>query len=405
MQLDPYLLPVMQGSFQRVQSEIGMVSVDVTLIARRCTRRIGTRMWRRGANSDGYVANFVETEQILRVNGWTASYLQIRGTIPLLWQQIVDLTYKPDIEMLRPDEASQVFERHFSDLRSRYGNVLAVDLVNTHGGEGVICEKYSNAMEQLGNEAVRYVHFDFHKICGDTDIGWLSILYRQIQAFLLKHRYLLLNEKGEKVQEQSGIVRTNCIDCLDRTNVNQSMIARKILEFQLQRLGVLSDGETINAHPNFDRSFKIIWANHGDAISIQYSGTPALKGDITRFDQRTIQGMLQDGCSALLRYYYNNFSDGTKQDAMDLLQGRYIAPPDTMISTAKKDDEESMLSLPVALTLIMLACSFSMVSLRQVWQDPWCLVFSVMWASISYVILSIMKANGRNLCNRPHIHP
>lgn len=43
----------------------------------------GTRMWRRGANSDGYVANFVETEQILRVNGWTASYLQVKFVMHL----------------------------------------------------------------------------------------------------------------------------------------------------------------------------------------------------------------------------------------------------------------------------------------------------------------------------------
>lgn len=34
-------------------------------------------------------------------------------------------------------------------------------------------------------------------------------------------RYFLLNEKGEKVEVQLGVVRTNCIDCLDRTNVTQ----------------------------------------------------------------------------------------------------------------------------------------------------------------------------------------
>lgn len=34
-------------------------------------------MWRRGADSDGYVANFVETEQILQLNGYTASFVQV----------------------------------------------------------------------------------------------------------------------------------------------------------------------------------------------------------------------------------------------------------------------------------------------------------------------------------------
>lgn len=35
-------------------------------------------MWRRGADSDGFVANFVETEQILQLNGYTASFVQVQ---------------------------------------------------------------------------------------------------------------------------------------------------------------------------------------------------------------------------------------------------------------------------------------------------------------------------------------
>ena len=34
-------------------------------------------MWRRGADSDGYAANFVETEQIMQLNGYTASFVQV----------------------------------------------------------------------------------------------------------------------------------------------------------------------------------------------------------------------------------------------------------------------------------------------------------------------------------------
>jgi hypothetical protein len=103
--LDPYLLPIVQGSFHYFQAAIGKDIIDVTLIARRCTRRNGTRMWRRGADPDGYVANFVETEQLMQFNGYTASFVQIRGSIPLLWQQIVDLTYKPKFELLKLEEA------------------------------------------------------------------------------------------------------------------------------------------------------------------------------------------------------------------------------------------------------------------------------------------------------------
>ncbi|XP_022926591.1 phosphoinositide phosphatase SAC7-like [Cucurbita moschata] len=403
--LDPYLLPVIQGSFQNFQAAIGKDIVDVTLIARRCTRRTGTRLWRRGADSDGYVANFVESEQIVQLNGFTASFVQIRGSIPLLWEQIVDLTYKPKFELVKTEEFPRIAERHFLDLRKKYGAVLAVDLVNTHGAEGRLSEKFASASQHVTGDDVRYLHFDFHQICGHVHFERLSILYEQISDFLDQNGYMLLNEHGEKMKEQLGVVRTNCIDCLDRTNVTQSMIARKILESQLRRLGIFAAEETISSHPNLDDSFKIIWANHGDDISTQYSGTPALKGDFVRYGQRTIQGILKDGWNALLRYYLNNFVDGTKQDAIDLLQGHYIVSVSRDLTpTTQKGGLEAVASFPLAFSLVLTGFFFAALSLRQARYDLRHLFFSMLWAGLSIAIAGFVKANGRIFCNRPRLH-
>ncbi|XP_061998009.1 phosphoinositide phosphatase SAC6 [Rosa rugosa] len=403
--LDPYLLPIVQGSFHHFQAAIGKDIVDVTLIARRCTRRNGTRMWRRGADPDGYVANFVETEQIMHLNGFTASFVQVRGSIPLLWDQIVDLTYKPKFEIVRLEEAPRVAERHFLDLRKKYGAVLAVDLVNTHGGEGRLSEKFANAMQHIVSDDLRYWHFDFHHICGHVHFERLSILYEQIVDFLDRNGYLLLNENGEKMKEQLGVVRTNCIDCLDRTNVTQSMIGRNMLECQLRRLGIFAAEETISSHPNLDECFKILWADHGDDVSIQYSGTPALKGDFVRCGQRTMQGMVKDGINALLRYYYNNFCDGTKQDAIDLLQGHYIVSVSKdMTAPSQKKGLEAVASFPLALSFVLTGFFFATLSLRQVRYDLRHLFFSFMWAGLSVAIAAFVRANGRIFCNRPRLH-
>ncbi|RDX73281.1 Phosphoinositide phosphatase SAC6, partial [Mucuna pruriens] len=433
--------------FHYFQSAIGKDIIDITLIARRCTRRHvfislrsllwelplhltlqqhfvsysskssnflqercsiwmknfyhlqiqhRTRMWRRGADPDGYVANFVETEQIMQINGYTASLVQVRGSIPLPWQQIVDLTYKPKYELLKQEEAPRVLERHFLDLRKKYGAVLAVDLVNEHGGEGRLCEKFGKTVQQVASNDVRYLHFDFHHICGHVHFDRLSILYDQISDFLERNGYLLLNEKGEKMKEQLGIVRTNCIDCLDRTNVTQSMIARNMLEYQLRRIGIFGAEETICSHPNLDESYKILWANHGDDISTQYTGTPALKGDFVRFGHRTIQGILNDGWNALMRYYLNNFCDGTKQDAIDLLQGHYIVSVGRdMPPPSQNQGIEAVASFPLALGLVLTGFFFATISLSQVRYDFRHLFFSLMWATISVGIAAFVKANGR----------
>ncbi|KAH9662390.1 phosphoinositide phosphatase SAC6 [Citrus sinensis] len=348
--LDPFLLPVIQGS------------ILMTLLASAFCP--WTRMWRRGADSDGYVANFVETEQVVQMNGFMASFVQVRGSIPFLWEQTVDLTYKPKFEILRAEEA--------------------------HGGEGRLCENFGNAMQNVASDDVRY---------------------------------LLLNEKGEKMKEQHGVVRTNCIDCLDRTNVTQSMIGRNMLEVQLRRIGIFGAEETINSHLNFDENFKILWANHGDDISLQYSGTPALKGDFVRCGQRTMQGILNDGWNALARYYLNNFCDGTKQasmlqyiyffwpfnldtqDAIDLLQGHYIVSVSRDIAPPSQNAGlEAMASFPLALSLVLTGLFFATLSLRQVRYDLKHLLFSFIWASLSVALAAFVRAKGRLFCNRPRLH-
>ena len=40
---------------------------------------------------------------------------------------------------------------------------------------------------------------------------------------------------------QNGIARTNCIDCLDRTNAAQFVIGKLALGHQLHALGIISD--------------------------------------------------------------------------------------------------------------------------------------------------------------------
>lgn len=56
-----------------------------------------------------------------------------------------------------------------------------------------------------------------------------------------------------------------------------------------------------------------MWADHADIISIQYSGTGALKTDFTRTGKRTYNGMFRDLKNSLLRYYKNNLRDGVRQ--------------------------------------------------------------------------------------------
>ena len=64
---------------------------------------------------------------------------------------------------------------------------------------------------------------------------------------------------GDK-QRQKGVVRVNCIDCLDRTNVVQGLLGRKHLEYVLDRAGLL-DATDILALPNTFPQVCLLLAN------------------------------------------------------------------------------------------------------------------------------------------------
>ena len=133
---------------------------------------------------------------------------------------------------------------------------------------------------------------------------------------------------------------------------------------QLRQMGVLQKDEAVSDHPALEALFKQIWADNGDAISRQYSGTGALKADFTRTGRRTKMGLLADGMNSLMRYYLNNFTDGARQDAMDLFYGHYsVRLDDDYYSPFIYHFEQSLLVAPlVMLVSVVLLVHFVVFS-------------------------------------------
>ncbi len=50
---------------------------------------------------------------------------------------------------------------------------------------------------------------------------------------------------------QSGVIRTNCVDSLDRTGVVQSVIARNVLHRQLYKMTLGPRPSVVSEHDNW----------------------------------------------------------------------------------------------------------------------------------------------------------
>ncbi|XP_060527296.1 phosphatidylinositol-3-phosphatase SAC1 [Cylas formicarius] len=327
-----FSLPIIHGFVSINNCVINGQSFTWAIVSRRSIHRAGTRWFKRGVDLDGNVANFVETEQIVEtIDGDRASFVQIRGSIPLFWYQKPDLRYKPPITLdptVDPQDQQSACLRHIESLAEIYGRQVVMDLVDQVGSEGRLERAFKDLLGALSHPSVRYEPFDFHAECRKMQWHRLSILIDRVALDQDEMGFFLRFRDGTLSSLQEGVFRTNCIDCLDRTNVVQSMLAHRNLEIVLKKFGILSFEEKLEHHHSFESLFKYIWADHADLISTQYSGTGALKTDFTRTGKRTKLGVLQDGINSLIRYYKNNFNDGYRQDSIDLFLGnaKVISP-------------------------------------------------------------------------------
>lgn len=419
--LDSFVLPMMLGSigelrplqFQTPDKQYG---ASITLIARRSIRRIGTRHWRRGADSQGYVANFVESEQVVVLedkqgNLTTSSFVQVRGSIPLLWSQIPNIKYKPPTLIAPPSASHPAFDHHFKQLLETYQDVVAVNLVNQHGSEGILAKAFQDEAKRFAESSsgLRLVAFDFHKQCGASNYKNLSRLWDSLKEDFERHGFYQSGSLPGGNSRQRGVVRVNCIDCLDRTNVVQGLLGRKHLEYVLDRAGLLDATDILalpNTFPQVERKFKWLWADHGDDISRQYAGTGALKSGFTRTGKRTYWGILDDGIKSAVRYYVNNFSDGRKQDASDLVTGNYALSKDGPPTFRKVPS----IWLPVSLAVnLMVWAWFNFIYLALGRLDGNVLVsftkhimFPVL---LAITIMAAVGKYGNIFINRPQLRP
>ncbi|KAI4496523.1 PREDICTED: phosphatidylinositide phosphatase SAC1 isoform X1 [Polistes canadensis] len=321
VELYKFCLPIIHGFVSLNTVVVNNIAFNWGIVSRRSIHRAGTRLFSRGIDSTGNVSNYVETEQLIELNGYRSSFVQTRGSIPLFWYQAPNLKYKPKPQLSVHEDHQTACARHFDSQIFHYGKQILVNLINQHGLEATLEKSYRDVVQRINNQNVRYEAFDFHAECRRLRWDRLNILMDRLAHDQEQMGYFLLTRDGLLLSAQDGVFRTNCIDCLDRTNVVQSMLAKRVLNEILAKLEVL---RKIEDHPSFENLFKQVWADNADVISIQYSGTGALKTDFTRTGKRTKLGAFRDGINSLTRYYKNNFSDGYRQDSLELFLGRYI---------------------------------------------------------------------------------
>ncbi|RAK80626.1 putative phosphoinositide phosphatase (Sac1) [Aspergillus fijiensis CBS 313.89] len=466
--VDPYILPVMFGMLRITPAKVKSTSFTFALVTRRSRYRGGTRYFSRGIDDQGHVSNYNETEQIVILNDATGglsgfaggqslakeklggsgqdlqvmAFVQTRGSVPVYWAEVNNLKYTPKLQVRGVETAVDAARKHFSEQIRLYGENYLVNLVNHKGRE----ERVKNAYEQLvrilvssstehteaddatseklhavepglrQNEMDRlhYIYFDFHNETKGLKWHRAELLLDRLMDGLTRGGYFRgVEDPGvpggqlDVRSSQTSVVRTNCMDCLDRTNVVQSMLGRWAITRQLIDAGVLRPGEAANDDREFENLFRNIWADNADVVSKSYSGTGALKTDFTRTGERTRAGMLQDLNNSITRYVRNNFLDGPRQDGFDVFLGAYLPPDSTLGSLQLFLDRRPLIiqSIPYIFAAGVFMILVSTFTRRLPDSTVWPLrLFVIFWLVVSAWCARFILAHGMLYVNWPKLN-
>ncbi|KAI5115288.1 hypothetical protein M0805_006227, partial [Coniferiporia weirii] len=410
----PFILPILYGTFDIRPTVINGYKMRLCLISRRSRYRAGTRYFRRGVDHEGHVANFNETEQIVLVDragdatsnlGARLSFVQVRGSIPLYWAEVNNMRYKPELQVMELPDSESAMRAHLLELVKIYGDQDVVNLVNHKGHELPIKEAFERYITKLGLPKVRYEYFDFHTECKNMRWDRIGILIEKIEEDLLRNSYFYEDaDRPDIVKRQLGVVRTNCMDNLDRTNVAQSAIAKWMLNRQFRDIGIFQEHESVDTHEDFMHHFRNVWADHADSISKAYSGTGALKTDFTRTGKRSHMGLVEDGMNSVMRYLKNNYFDGPRQDGFDLFTGNWTPRSAVAAGTIWLDTRPLPIrSMPplASLALFMICAGLTLPRTSDYSLTYW----FALWVTVLALALAFITGHGVSYVSWPRLDP
>ncbi|KAG0305294.1 hypothetical protein BGZ98_004359 [Dissophora globulifera] len=417
--LSNFILPIV-NSFVEINSvAINGKPFIFALISRRSRHRAGTRYFSRGVDVDGNVSNFNETEQIVVVESTSSglkpsvsgdhvmvAHVQTRGSIPVFWTQINNIKYTPKLQIFENPQTENAFRKHFESQKRLYGPQLVINLINKKGYEGPMGAAFSKQIDVLSDPQIKYYHFDFHHECSKMRWHRVSLVLDHFHDDLVAQGYFKGEANRDTIhrvyQKQTSVARTNCMDCLDRTNVVQSVISRWVLNRQLQDLGILLPNETFETWDQFESLYRNVWADNADVVSCAYSGTGALKTDYTRTGNRTKVGALRDLENSIVRYFKNNFMDGARQDAYDLflLYDVHDGGSHPLIDHRPLQFKLVPLLLVVGFAMLT-ACAILPESLA----SSHILLFASFWVAVMAYTMRFIVAHGVHYVNWPRLVP
>lgn len=237
---------------------------------------------------------------------------------------------KPPIELNVVDPFFSSAALHFDHMFARYGTpVVVINLVKARERtprETLLLKEFTEAITYLNQflpekDKLRYVAWDMSRASKSRDQEVIGTLEKIAEDAMKDTKFF--HSGHSTLQLQSGVSRTNCIDCLDRTNAAQFVIGKHAMSVQLYALGLVADPNDVKYDCDAVSMMIEMYHDHGDTIALQYGGSHLVNTMETYRKINQWHSHSRDMIESIRRFYHNSFLDAQRQDAINLFLGNF----------------------------------------------------------------------------------
>eukprot|EP01114_Cavostelium_apophysatum_P021693 TRINITY_DN7639_c0_g1_i1.p1 TRINITY_DN7639_c0_g1~~TRINITY_DN7639_c0_g1_i1.p1 ORF type:complete len:1285 (+),score=251.78 TRINITY_DN7639_c0_g1_i1:18-3872(+) len=353
--------------------------INVCLITRKSKANPGTRYFARGLNDAGGVGNEMECELMMWVGidqneiNW-CSFVWRRGTVPLWWRSELKSQVVRESEVAIREKPYDKAELYYTNLLDRFGHNPVVIFNMLRCGpkqdETHLSEHFQESLKHVKKFMsldIKLFNFDWHhnlkQLGADHSIAGLWALLRSsIEDIDLNEGVITLHNTPDKspsevslpscpegkyamfqsIKKQKGVIRFNCADSLDRTNIATFFVAFQLAAEMGRRLGLnadLTNQENPASAPwslfdlSLDQLTQVLKKNmlleciaeffviNGDVCSTLYTNSPAMHSALMRDYSPSISSAPLNAVIAIQRRYQNLYMDGARQSQYEMLLG------------------------------------------------------------------------------------
>jgi hypothetical protein len=246
------------------------------------------------------------------------SSVHVRGSVPVLWSQTATMNkVVPPIELSSsdPEVHRAAFKQHIDALKVRYeGDISCLSLLSTSPGseEDWLAQTFQNLCNNVAHPTMM-LRYDLHANKSAEKLVDIMKPFVMAVGFDLVSE-ITSNSTAQSItknliMKQQGVVRTNCLDCLDRTNRAQTALFLAQLPQMLYALNVAPA-----QHKPVTQWFTEQWRLNGDALSMLSCGSDALTG------QESAAEKARDISKSMLRFINDRFTVKHRETALCCLR-------------------------------------------------------------------------------------